>query len=210
MKDRLKKHYIPLALLILAAGYIFYLNRGRRDTIAFISHSTGLISLVLLSISLIIGPLNLLLKRKNPLSTYMRRDISITGGVLAIIHSVFGLFVHLRGKPWLYFVKKTGEGYSLRFDNFGIANDTGLISALIIIVLLITSNDYYFKKLKQGRWKNIQRFSYIMFLLTLVHCYFYNIGKSNKDSLYFFYIPLVAILLVSQFTGMWLHSSRRT
>src|SRR5450631_4205630 len=119
MKERLKKHYIPLISLTIIAGLIFYIYRGKRDIITFIAQSTGYISLLILAILLIIGPINLLLKYKNPISTYLRRDIGILGGSLAVIHSITGLFVHLRGKMWLYFLN---DAKHVRLDNFGLAN----------------------------------------------------------------------------------------
>src|SRR5665647_1379871 len=159
MNERLKKHYIPLISLIIIAGLIFYIYRGKRDAITFITQTSGYISLLILTVSLIIGSLNLLLKYKNPISTYLRRDIGISGGILAVVHSITGLFVHLRGKMWLYFLN---DAKHVRIDNFGLANYTGLISALIIILLLITSNDYFLKKLNPQKWKNVQRLSYLM------------------------------------------------
>ena len=201
---RVKKHYLPLLSLVLIAGLIFYFKRANRDTITFITQATGYISIIILSISLIIGSVNLLLNHKNPISTYLRRDISIIGGALAVIHSITGLFVHLRGKTWLYFLNNTDHGYSIRLDNFGLANYTGLISALIIILLIIISNDYLFKKLNPTKWKNIQRLSYLMFILILIHCYYYRIGKENLNLIFWFYIPLFIVVLTFQIIGVWL------
>jgi methionine sulfoxide reductase heme-binding subunit len=201
---RLKKYYLPLLSLVLIAGVIFYFEWTNRDAITFITQATGYISIIILSISLIIGSVNLMLKHKNPISTYLRRDISIIGGVLAVIHSITGLFVHLRGKTWLYFLNKTDHGYSIRLDNFGLANYTGLISSLIIILLIIISNDYLLKKLNPTKWKNIQRLSYIMFILIIIHCYCYRIGKENLNLIFWFYIPLFTIVLTFQIIGVWL------
>jgi sulfoxide reductase heme-binding subunit YedZ len=145
-----------------------------------------------------------LFKNINPVSTYLRRDISIIGGSLAIIHSIAGLFVHLRGTTWLYFLNKTEDGYHVRLDNFGLANYTGLISALIIILLLLTSNDYLLKKLNPTRWKNIQRSSYVMFILIIIHCYYYRIGREDPNLIYLFYLPLFAVILIFQMIGVWL------
>jgi sulfoxide reductase heme-binding subunit YedZ len=203
--SRLKKHYLPLLSLVILAVLIFYFKRGNRDAVTFITQATGYISLIVLTISLILGPVNLILRHKNPVSTYLRRDISIIGGAIAVIHSITGLFVHLRGKPWLYFFTKTDNGYSIRLDNFRLANYTGLISVLIIILLIIISNDYFLKKLNPVRWKNIQRLSYLMFILTLIHCYFYRIGKENLNLFFWFYIPLFTIVLTFQIIGVRLN-----
>jgi len=204
MNERLKKHYIPLISLIIIAGLIFYIYRGKRDAITFITQTSGYISLLILTVSLIIGSLNLLLKYKNPISTYLRRDIGISGGILAVVHSITGLFVHLRGKMWLYFLN---DEKHVRIDNFGLANYTGLISALIIILLLITSNDYFLKKLNPQKWKNVQRLSYLMFILIAMHCYFYRIGKDNLNIFFWFYIPLFTTVLILQIVGVYLNFS---
>jgi methionine sulfoxide reductase heme-binding subunit len=206
---RLKKHYLPLLSLVLIACVIFYIGWTNRDTITFITQATGYISIIILSISLIIGPVNILLKIKNPISTYLRRDISVIGGILALIHSIAGLFVHLRGNNWQYFLNKTEFGYSIRTDNFGLANYTGLISALIIILLLITSNDYSLKKLNTTYWKNIQRLSYLMFILAIIHCFYYRIVKGNLNLIYSFYIPLFIIVLTFQMIGMRLKLTKQ-
>ena len=208
MNERLKKHYFPLIYLVFLAILIFYFKWTNRNAITFITQATGYISIIILSISLIIGSVNLLLKHKNPISTYLRRDISIIGGTLAVIHSITGLFVHLRGKTWLYFLNKTDHGYSIRLDNFGLANYTGLISALIIILLIIISNDYLLKKLNPAKWKNIQRLSYLMFILIIIHCYYYRIGKENLNLIFWFYIPLFTIVLTFQIIGVWLKLTR--
>jgi sulfoxide reductase heme-binding subunit YedZ len=191
--------------LVFIAGLFFYFNRANRDTITFITQASGYISLIILTISLIIGSVNLLLKYKNPISTYLRRDISIIGGTLAVIHSITGLFVHLRGKNWQYFLNKTEYGYSIRLDNFGLANYTGLISALIIILLLIISNDYLFRKMSPTKWKNIQRLSYL--------CLFYNIvfiGLSKKFKSYLSLLyTTIYITLTFQMVGVWLKLTKQ-
>lgn len=202
--SRVKYHYLPLLFLVCIVVLVFYFGWARRDAITFITQASGYISILIISISLMVGPMNIMLNRKNPVSTYFRRDISITGGVLAIIHSVAGLFVHLRGNNWQYFLTMTDHRYSIRLDNFGLANYSGLISALIIILLLLTSNDYFLKKLNQTNWKNIQRFSYLMFILGIIHCILYRIVKENLSFIYSFYLPLFTIVLTFQLTGAWL------
>lgn len=201
MRERLLKHYIPLLTIVLIAVLIFFIFRGKRDSITFIAQSTGYISLVIIGISLIIGPINLMLKNKNPISTYLRRDIGITGGLLALIHSVTGLFVHLRGKMWLYFLT---ESRHFRHDNFGFGNYTGVLAALFVFLLIITSNDYLLKKMNPRKWKNIQRLSYLMMILVAAHCYFYRIGRENLSIFFWFYIPLFMIILIFQLTGVYL------
>jgi len=200
--ERLKFHYLPLLSIVLITSIIFHHNWPNRDAITFIADATGYISLILITISLLIGPFNLLFKRINPISTYFRRDIGITGGILAVIHSVAGLFVHLRGNNWQYFLNKTEHGYSIRIDNFGLANYTGLISGLIIVVLLLTSNDFSIRRFNPTTWKNIQRFSYLAFIFALIHSIYYKIVQTNFSLIWYLYLPLLIFVMLFQLVGI--------
>jgi len=104
LRLRFFKHYIPLSILTLIIGTSFFYLWTKKDLITLITNVTGYIAFVLLSASLIIGTMNYILKGFSPVSTYFRRDISVFGGVLAIIHSACGLFVHLLGNIWQYFL----------------------------------------------------------------------------------------------------------
>jgi len=209
MKKRIIKHYLPLLILSLLWAIIFFLIGNKLDVITFISDATAYLSLILLASSLLIGPINLYLNRYNPVSTYFRRDLGIYAGILALIHSVTGLFVHLRGNMWQYFLNKTEQGFSIRLDDFGWANYTGLISAILIILLLITSNDYSIRKLNPNKWKNIQRISYFMFALALLHSVYYRIVANNHDRIFYLYLPLLAMVLCFQIIGIRLKTIKK-
>jgi sulfoxide reductase heme-binding subunit YedZ len=208
MNKRLTLHYLPVLLLVTISTIIFYINKGNRNTITFIAFASGFISLTILSISLILGTLGLIRQRKNNVSTYFRRDIGIMGGFLALCHSITGLFVHLRGKTWLYFLNKTDNSYAIRLDNFGLANYTGLIAALLILVLIVTSNDFMLRKLKPVPWKNIQRLAYFMYAFIMVHCYFYRIGNKNHDVFLYYYIPILFVVIAFQAAGIILRHKK--
>jgi len=117
--------------------------------------------------------------------------------------------MHFTGKPWLYFVKEVGEGFAIRFGNFGLANYTGLFGALILILLLIISNDYFLGKLKAVKWKNLQRFTYLMFLLVIAHSVFYRLNADKEDLIMYLYLPLFLVVLVFQLMGIWLRMKWR-
>lgn len=206
---RLKRHYLPLITLSLLTTIIFFLIWNKRDALTFVADSTGYISLVLLAVTLVIGTINLALKRNNPVSTYLRRDLGIYGGLLAVMHSITGLFVHLRGNMWQYFFVKTEQGYVIRLDDFGIANYTGLISAFLILLLLVTSNDYSIRKLNPYKWKNLQRLTYLMFAIALLHSVYYRLVGNDLFRVYYLYLPLLAIILIFQFMGVRLKTRNK-
>lgn len=199
IKSRFSKHYFPLISVTILVGIILHNVWPKKDFITLITDVSGYIAIVLLSISLIIGAINVLMKRKNPVSSYFRRDIGISGGILAVIHSTTGLFVHMRGNMWQYFSVQTSTGYKIRLDDFGIANYTGLLSALLVVALIVTSNDYFIFKLRAKKWKNFQRLSYLMFILAIIHVIYYRLN--NLGLVYTFYLPMVACVLALQISG---------
>jgi len=199
-----------MTVLTAISTFILYLVWKDRDAITFIADVTGYISIFLLLLSLVLGSINLLLRRKNPVSTYLRRDIGIFGGLLAVIHSVTGLFVHLRGKMWQYFLVEIDHSYSVKLDNFGIANYTGVIAALLISLLIIISNNYSLRTLKAVKWKNLQRLSYLMFILVLIHAILYSVVLDHISFVFYLYIPIVLVVLIFQIIGIRLKLQRGT
>jgi sulfoxide reductase heme-binding subunit YedZ len=209
MKDsiqiRFRIHYIPMLVVSIIFCFIFYVFRSPPlTTIPFITYTSGYLSIFLIALSMLLGPVNLILKQKNPISSYIRRDIGIFGGILGVVHSVVGLFMHFTGKPWLYFVKEVEDGFSIRFGNFGLANYTGLLGFLILIFLLVISNDYFLVKYKAVKWKNLQRFTYLLFLLVIAHSVFYRLNAEKEDLILYLYLPLFLVILIFQFIGIWL------
>jgi len=206
---RLKIHYLPMFALSVTFCIIFYLFwKPTLPIVPFITYTSGYLSICLLAVSLILGPINLMLKLKNPISTNIRRDIGIFGGLLGLIHSVVGLFMHFTGRPWLYFVEEVEKGFAIRKGNFGLANYTGLLGAFILILLLVISNDYFLRKLKAAKWKNLQRFTYLMFVLVIAHSIFYRLNADKVDLIIYLYLPMFLTILAFQLIGIWLKTRK--
>ncbi|MHB1857198.1 MAG: ferric reductase-like transmembrane domain-containing protein [Acidobacteriaceae bacterium] len=168
---RLGTHHLSLAAATASTVFCLYITRPYRDVITKLSFSTAYPALVLLVITLWIGPWNLLRGHRTPVSSDLRRDIGIWAGILGIVHTIIGFCVHMRGRPWLYFIYPRSQHHSfpLRHDIFGFANETGLIATIILVVLFATSNDYSLRRLGTPRWKQLQRWNYALFLFVLLH-----------------------------------------
>jgi sulfoxide reductase heme-binding subunit YedZ len=138
--------------------------------------ATAYVSLALLVATLAPGPINLLRRQPNPVSTDLRRDLGIWAFILGLAHTVVGLQVHMKSL-WLYFFREiTGpQAWSLRRDQFGLANYTGLAAALLLVFLVALSNDVSLKRLGAPRWKSLQRWNYALFALVLVHGILYQV-----------------------------------
>jgi sulfoxide reductase heme-binding subunit YedZ len=119
---------------------------------------------------------------RTPASSDLRRDLGIWAGILGLLHTAVGQNVHLRGRPWLYYVYAAREHHTLplRHDLFGFANETGAAACLILALLLATSNDYALRRLQVRRWKNLQRLNYGLFPLAAVHGFAYQAIEKQK------------------------------
>jgi sulfoxide reductase heme-binding subunit YedZ len=68
----------------------------------------------------------------------------------------------------MYFLKRLHPP-ALQSTLFGFANYTGLVAAMLLLLLLLISNDVSLRNLGVKRWKNLQRFSYFAFVFTVAH-----------------------------------------
>ena len=171
---RILCNHIPVLTVSAILLFVFYLFTESPNPVYRGSIATAYTGLVLLAATLLTGPVNVLLNRPNPLSSDLRRDIGIWAGVVGIAHAVIGINVHFAGQFLKYFLAETNGRLTIRTNLFGFANHTGLAATVLLVVLLITSNDYSMRLLGPKRWKIIQSANYALFLLVAAHtvCYY--------------------------------------
>ena len=200
---RLLVHHLPLFAISAASVFLLYATRPFRDVITKLSFATAYPALILLAVTLLIGPWNLLRRKRTPISIDWRRDVGIWAGILGLLHTVIGQNVHLRGRPWLYYVYDHSSAHiiPLRHDLFGFANYTGLESALVLLLLLATSNNYSLRALGTPRWKQLQRWNYLAFALAGAHAIGYQINEKQQTPFVATVVISIAITLVLQAIG---------
>lgn len=203
IERRLVVHHLPLLAASAIAVLLLYITRPYRDVLSRASFATAYPAIALLVATLLIGPFNVLRKARNPISSDLRRDIGIWAGILGIAHSVIGQTVHLRGRPWLYYVyeRRQRHTFPFRHDLFGFANYTGLISALVLLTLLATSNDYSLRALGTPQWKKLQRWNYLGFLLAAAHAIAYQVSEKQRIPFVLTVATGIGITLVLQAAG---------
>ena len=152
--------------LLSSTALFWELFSVRRDVISHLSIATAYPALLFTAGAVLLGPCNVLRGRPNPVSSDLRRDVGIWAGIMALLHTAIGLDVHLRGRPWLYFVDQHGH---LRHDLFGFGNYTGVIAALLFLLLLAISNDLSLRRFGPRKWKSLQRWTYGAVTLTVLH-----------------------------------------
>src|SRR5258708_12346316 len=137
---RRSKHHLTLAVGAIAIICLTYAATPPPDVRHRLSMSTAYAGLIFLAASLWLGPWNVLRQRPNPVSFDLRRDVGIWTGILAILHTIVGLTVHLRGRMWMYFFKSL-HPLKLQKTQFGFANLSGLGAALLFLTLFVIPND---------------------------------------------------------------------
>ena len=184
------------ALLILA----FYQFTAPPDVRHRLSMATAYVSMTFLAWTLALGPWNLLRSRPNPVSYDLRRDVGIWTGILALLHTAVGLTVHLRGRMWMYFFKKL-HPLVLQKNQFGFANDVGLLAALLFVGLLLISNDLSIRFFGIQRWKALQRLTYLAFAFTLIHGWAFQAVEKRKISWIAVFWFMAAVGIIVQLAG---------
>ncbi len=157
-----------------------------------------------------LGPLNVLLGRANPVSFDARRDVAIWAALLSLAHVPAGLSVHLGGRYWAYFLDPDAprDPIPLRLDAFGIANHAGLLLTVVLVILLALSNDASLRRLGARRWKGIQRLAYPGYAALVAHALMYPLLEGRPSVIA---IPLVAAAIVAtvQLAGFRRFRARR-
>jgi len=178
LQRRLWRHHLPLALISALGAFLLYVTRDYSDVLTRLSFSTAWPALVLLTLTLLIGPWRALKGKTSAFSLDLRRDIGIWAGILGLLHTGIGQCVHLRGRPWLYYVYEKWNEHvvPIRHDVFGFSNFTGLFAALILLAALATSNDASMRAMGNRPWKSLQRWNYAGFALAGLHTFGYLVG----------------------------------
>ena len=169
-RRRIYRH-LQLALASCSIYVAIYWVLESPNAMFKMSMASAYAALALLAVCLMIGPCNVIRGRPNPISTDLRRDIGIWAALIGVVHTVVGLQVHSPGKFWLYFVFPAEERrvIPIRYDLIGVSNYSGLAATVLLLTLLALSNDFALRKLGLPRWKSIQRWNYLLFLLVAVH-----------------------------------------
>jgi len=147
-----------------------YQTSSNQNQFYNISLATAYSSLLLISATLLIGPIRILQKKPPQVSSDLRRDTGFWAGVHSLIHlitgsSIMGLFVD--------------RSDSFRFNLFTWSIYIGFGAVPILLLLLLLSNDWSLKQMKPLKWKGLQRSNYLLFFLVILHGIFFIIVEKQ-------------------------------
>lgn len=173
---------------------------ARRFTVA-----SGYVATGLLALTLVIGPANLLLRRRRPISNYLARDVGTWAAAFSVVHVLYGLEVHSSITDPLPMFLQDGDPLT---NSFGLANWTGLAATVVVVGLLALSNNFALRKLKARTWKNLQRLNYALFVLVIAHAFFYG-ALLRLDSPFTLLLGVSVVgVVLGQGAGVWLWRRR--
>ncbi len=209
IRRRLLLHHLPLAIGTSAGLAVLIAISPSRGGFALsqLASPTGDVALVLLAITLLVGPANLLLRRRNPINTYLRRDVGTWTAIYSVVHVIVGFQGH-GGGPFAFVDYFFVDGRPL-IDSFGLGNWTGLAATVIVVALLVISTDRSLRELKAKRWKDLQRLNYTLFALVVAHAVFYGALTQMVSPFALILVVTVIVVLLGQAVGIWLWRRRR-
>ncbi|MBI1281888.1 MAG: hypothetical protein GC179_27430 [Anaerolineaceae bacterium] len=208
--QRWRTHSI-LAVITVIGCYLAHLYAPYADLIYDLTYGCGYVAVILIAYSLLIGPYRLLWRKKNPVNINLRRDVGIWAGITGCIHVIAAIAMTTRGNIVYLFLrpKAEGIGYNLLLSPAGVSNNIGLVATIILVILLVLSNDYFLIKLKGKRWKFLQRFNYGLAVLAFIHTVLYQ-QLDNRSSTFVTFTYIFAIALLSiQLAGFFVSRTRR-
>ena len=179
-------------------------------------------SLVLVALSMSLGPLSRLWRRATRWLVW-RREFGIWGFGAALIHTGFILFgwVSLEWQRLFGFEFLPQLNRYVMFDKgFGLANVIGILALIYALALSLTSNNKSQALLGQSVWKFLQQGAYVLWALILAHTayflymHFLDFHRATPEpnilqGAFAFLVVLVAALQMAAFVKTWQQGRRR-
>jgi methionine sulfoxide reductase heme-binding subunit len=183
-------------------AFTLRLDPSARSFSSQLTIATGYVATGLLALTLLIGPANLLLRRRNPVSNYLRRDLGTWTVIFSVAHVILAFRAAYRSVfSFLDFFIADDRPLT---SNFGMGNWTGLAALVIAVGLLAISTTRAVRELKPTRWKSLQRLNYTVFGLVVLHAIFYGALTRMESPFTTLLICIVVAVFLGQSAGIWL------
>lgn len=201
-RTRLYHHGTLAATSFLMTSLVALLGSG--DTLLdAISLATAYICLVFMAIALCLGPLRALRSGQLALNIYLRRDIGIWAGMAGLVHLFVATELSMSQRYMEVYVDISSRGLSeaLRADLFSWGSIIGFLVGILVLMLLILSNNKIFKLVGPTWWKRLQRFAYPTFVLSVLHGFAFQALEARHVFLICIVFVVFIGVLVLQISG---------
>jgi DMSO/TMAO reductase YedYZ heme-binding membrane subunit/nitrite reductase/ring-hydroxylating ferredoxin subunit len=168
-----KKAYDLVIVLLTICYLIAFMGTSiilhpNLDPVNLLIRAFGSLSLILLHLVLIIGPLCRISNKFLPL-LYNRRHLGVSTFLVATIHGILSLIqFHGNGdmNPLISLFTANTQYTSLAQFPFQVL---GFYALLILFFMAATSHDFWLKNLGQNFWKRLHMLVYIAYILVIMH-----------------------------------------
>lgn len=164
------RHVLVVIFAVLATALFLY-SRAEWSPMHRWNRAIGDVSLVLIAMAMMLGPLSRLWRSAARVLPY-RRELGIYAVVLAFIHATIILFgwVELDLMRLFGFEFHPGlQRYVMVNHGFALANVLGLLGLIYGLVLGLTSNDISLRLMGNNIWKYVQRGTYVLWWVSVAH-----------------------------------------
>lgn len=160
-----------IGVLAVVLTSLFYASRPQWVPDMRLWRAVGDASLVLLVVTLALGPAGRLSAAAAGLSSW-RRQLGIWTALTGLVHTVLVLYgwvaFDLGRLMGFEFVPELGRTARME-PGFGLANLMGLVAMALLLVLLATSSDAAVRRLGPPVWNWVQGFAHVVFYLVVLH-----------------------------------------
>ena len=194
-----------VGLIALVLTGVFWASRPQWSPDMRLWRAVGDTSVVLLALSLSIGPAGRLFPLAARLGRW-RRQVGIWTALTALLHSLLVLWGWVAfdlGRLMGYeYIPQLGRTARLE-PGFGLANLLGVVALMWLLVLLATSSDLAVRRLGPGVWSWLQGFAHVAFYLVVLHAAYFlymhytlSFHRSIPPDQNWFRVPLLTLAVV--------------
>lgn len=164
-----------VGVVAVALTGLFWASRPQWSADMRLWRAVGDAAVVLLAVSLAVGPASRLFSGLSALGRW-RRQLGIWTALTALLHSALVLWGWVAldlGRLMGYeFVPQLGRTARLE-PGFGLANLMGLVAMALLLLLLATSSDVAVRAMGPAVWSWVQGFAHVVFYLVVLHAAYY-------------------------------------
>ena len=193
--------HLLMGIITVAGCYITALLAPNFRFFEVLEVGLAYVSLLFIILTLLIGPLKLAQYRRVPLNLDSRRDIGMWAAATSVVHVTLILWGRNFGGSLAYFFGQ--------FTWFGLVNYLGLFASIIMLGLLLISNDWCLRRLRGPRWKALQRLNYLLFVLVVIHTFGFENIWARGWGIASVVIALTALTLLAQMIGFAIYRLRQ-
>ena len=143
-KSNWKIRHLCVVIIAALGTYVFLESRAEWSEMHRWNRAVGDMSLLLVAVSMVLGPLSRLWRRFQKFIPW-RRELGSYGVLLAIIHIVIILVAWVEWdlvRLFGYEIHPVTGNYVMLQHGFGLANSIGIVALFYAITLAMTSNEW--------------------------------------------------------------------